>query len=33
MKDSEFRRIKQKIIDIDPTSFGGDDFDVRFYLI
>jgi len=33
MKNSEFKRIKEKIIDIDHTKYWGDDFDVRFYLI
>lgn len=33
MNNSEVRRIKQKMMDIDPTRYWGDDFDVRFYLI
>jgi len=32
MKDSEFLRIKQKIVKIEPTRYWGDDFDVRFYV-
>lgn len=33
MQDSEFRRLKNKILDIDSTKYWGDDFDVRFLLI
>jgi ubiquinone/menaquinone biosynthesis C-methylase UbiE len=33
MDNSEFKRIKQKMMDIDPIKYWGDDFDVRFYLI
>jgi ubiquinone/menaquinone biosynthesis C-methylase UbiE len=33
MDNVEFRRIKQKMLNVDPTRYWGDDFDVRFYLI
>ena len=33
MKKSEFSRIKQKIQNIDPIRWWGDDYDVRFYLV
>lgn len=33
MKNSDFERIKNKIILSDPTKYWGDDFDVRYYLI
>jgi len=33
MEDSEFFRIKQKMINLDPKKYWGDDFDIRFYLI
>ena len=33
MKKSEFKRIKQKIQNIDPLRWWGDDYDVRFYLV
>ena len=33
MKKSEFSRIKQKIQNIDPLRWWGDDYDVRFYLV
>lgn len=33
MKKSEFKRIKQKICDLDFSRWWGDDYDVRFYLI
>ena len=33
MKNSEFKRIKEKILEIDPTRWWGDDYDVRFYLV
>lgn len=33
MKESEFKRIKQKIQNMDPLRWWGDDFDVRFYLV
>ena len=32
MNDLEYKKIKQKILDIDPARFWGDEFDVRFYL-
>jgi len=33
MSENEFRRIKNKILSLEPTRYWGDDFDVRFYLI
>lgn len=33
MKNSEFKRIKQKIKQVDPIRWWGDDYDVRFYLV
>lgn len=33
MKESEFKRVKQKIQNIDPHRWWGDDYDVRFYLL
>jgi len=33
MDKSEFKRIKEKIRNIDPGRWWGDDYDVRFYLI
>jgi len=33
MEKSEFIRIKQKIHEIDPHRWWGDDYDVRFYLL
>ena len=33
MKNSEFKRIKQKIQQVDPIRWWGDDYDVRFYLV
>ena len=33
MTKSEFKRIKQKILNIDPVRWWGDDYDVRFYLV
>lgn len=33
MKNSEFKRIKEKILEIDSTRWWGDDYDVRFYLV
>lgn len=33
MENSEFERIKNKVLEIDPKRYWGDDFDVRFYLI
>ena len=33
MNNSEFKRIKKKILKIDHMRYWGDDFDVRFYLI
>lgn len=32
MEDSDFDRIKQKMISLDSKRYWGDDFDVRFYL-
>ena len=33
MKNSEFNKIKQKIQQVDPIRWWGDDYDVRFYLV
>lgn len=33
MKNSEFKRIKEKIRTIDSKRWWGDDYDVRFYLV
>ena len=33
MKNSEFKRIKEKILTIDSKRWWGDDYDVRFYLV
>jgi len=33
MTESEFKRIKEKIQNMDPLRWWGDDYDVRFYLV
>lgn len=33
LDNTEFKRIKQKMLNASPSRFWGDDFDVRFYLI
>ena len=33
MDNSDFLRIKQKMMNSDPKKYWGDDYDVRFYLI
>lgn len=33
LNKTECSRIKKKILQVDPTRYWGDDFDVRYYLI
>ena len=33
MQETEFKRIKQRILSVDPAKYWGDDFDVRYYAI
>ena len=33
MQETEFKRIKQRILSVNPAKYWGDDFDVRYYAI